>query len=161
MWGTMFKDYLTYIKITERSGDSPRGRVMGRGSLCCRLPADLSVGSACSPAWIRTLPLSRLPASLARTEIGRPCFTPAHREGCSQDARLLEEGSCGPRGIAGLDWKSRGTDTFCSKGGYCEAKADSGLCKLLTLYFTDVYQETNVAMWCIEAWARLIQLATE
>lgn len=71
----MFKDYLTYIKITERSGDSPRGRVMGRGSLCCRLPADLSVGSACSPAWIRTLP-----ASLARTEIGRPCFTPAHRD---------------------------------------------------------------------------------
>lgn len=49
MRDAMFKDYLTYIKITQRSGDSPRGRVMGRGSLCCWLPAALPRGLCWQP----------------------------------------------------------------------------------------------------------------
>lgn len=44
-------------------------------------------------------------------------------------------------------WKSRDIDTFCSEGGYCEAKADLSPCKFSTLYVTDVFQETHMATW--------------
>lgn len=94
MRDAMFKDYLTYIKITQRSGDSPRGRVMGRGSLCCWLPAALPRGLCWQPCAEQGS-AAPLPARQPGTSRSTP--------GCSREARLLEGGSRGPPHIPGFE----------------------------------------------------------